>query len=97
MDFAIKLGEWRIVGNRSLVDAPLPKVPPKGIKNKYDGGKFQIYFHSGQIRHATREEIEDLEPAIIWHPERVQKRLLDYYNGFPDKWKESLPSYYSGE
>jgi hypothetical protein len=75
----------------------LPDVPPKGIKDIHDKGEFRIYFNNGQMRSATREEIEGLEPAMSWHPERVQRRLLDYYNGFPDRWKESLPSYYSEE
>jgi hypothetical protein len=97
MDYAIKAGIWKVVGNRSLVDAPLPEVPPTGIKDVIDKEIFRIYFNSGQMRSATREEIEGLEPAMSWHPERVQKRLLDHYNGFPDRWKESLPSYYSGE
>jgi hypothetical protein len=97
MDFAIKLEEWKIVGNRSLSEAPLPPVPPKGIKDINDNGTFRICFHGGQMRSATREEIEGLEPAMVWHPERIQKRLLDYYNGFPDRWKESLPSYYSAD
>lgn len=94
MKFAIHDSIWKIVGNRCLADAPLPEVPPKGIKDPRDRGVFRIYFHSGQIRNATREEIENLEPAMLWHPERVKTRVLDYYNGFPDRWKESLTSYY---
>ncbi len=97
MDFAIKAGIWKIVGNRTLVDAPLPEVPPRGIKDVIDKGVYRIYFNSGEMRSAMREEIEGLEPAMGWYPERVQQRLLDYYNGFPDRWKESLPSYYAVE
>lgn len=97
MEFAIKECVWKIVGYRSLADAPLPEVPPKGIKDINEKGKYRIYFNNGQMRSATREEIEGLEPAMVWHPERVKNRLLDHYNGFPDRWKESLPSYYSVE
>jgi hypothetical protein len=94
MEFAIKECVWKILGYRSLADAPLPEVPPKGIKDINEKGKYRIYFNSGQMRSATRKEIEDLEPAMSWHPERIQKRILDYYNGFPDRWKESLSEYY---
>jgi hypothetical protein len=93
-DEAIKQGRWKLVGNRSLHDAPLPQVPPKAIRRPYGDSRFAIYFNDGRIRETAREEIEGLEPAMIWSPEKVEARLRDYYLGYPERWKDSLAGFY---
>lgn len=81
MDVAIKQGRWKIVGNRSLDEAPLPDPPPQFIQDAIHKKHFRITFRNGTIRNATREEIEGLERCAIWFPEHVEGRLLDHYEG----------------
>jgi hypothetical protein len=55
-----------------------------------DPDHYQIIDDEGNIRDATREETEGLEPAAVWEPEHIADRLEDHYAGRPNRWLKSM-------
>lgn len=84
-------GQWETIGV-----APLePSLrPPKAqaMIDVLDPEHCQIIDDEGNIREATREECEGLEPAAVWEPEHIVDRLEDHFAGRPARWlKDMVP------
>lgn len=88
MDYAIKRGRWKIVGNIPLGSIKADP-PPKFIQDPLNKENFNIY-EGGQIRLASRSECRNLERASVWDPKHVEDRIRDHFAGRPNKWVESL-------
>jgi hypothetical protein len=88
MDYAIKNGRWRVLGNVEL--EPKLRKPIEFFMQDIHTGEFSIYKEGGLILPAKQEDIFGLERAAAWEPEHVEDRLRDYYSGVPNKWLESL-------
>lgn len=88
MDYAIKNGRWKIIGNYEL-EENLAKSSNFYMQDVITGS-FSIYKEGGQIIPATRSEIEGLECAAVWDPEHIESRLRDHFAGVPNIWFESL-------
>lgn len=84
--------EWEVVGRRALEETLGPPAAQRVI-DILDPEHYQIIDDEGEIREATREEVEGLEPAAVWEPEHIADRLEDHYAGRSDRWlKSMLPS-----
>lgn len=84
----MKDGSWSIVGHVEPDAAALRPVPffkqdalSRRVSITYDGG---IEFP------ATADECRGLERAAVWEPEHAAERLMDYFEGRPNRWVESL-------
>lgn len=83
--------QWEVVGRRAL-EASLRPPPAQRVVDALDPDHYQIIDGEGDIREATREEVEGLEPAAVWEPEHIADRLEDHYAGRPNRWlKNMLP------
>ena len=89
MDYAVKKGRWRIVGNAPL-DNLLKNPPPRFMQDALRKDVFRIYEKGGKIRPATKEECIGLERTAAWDPDHIEDRLRDHYAGRINKWVESL-------
>lgn len=88
MDYAIKSGRWKIIGQAPL-DASLATPHRFFMQDAIRHDEFSIY-ESGNIRRASRNECVGLERAAAWDPEHVEDRIRDHHSGRPNKWVESL-------
>lgn len=59
------------------------------VKRDRVSGRVTTY-EDGLERPARRDEVEGLEVAAVWDPAHVVDRVLDHYNGRPNKWAQSL-------
>jgi hypothetical protein len=84
-------GQWEVVGRRALEETLGPPAAQRMI-DVLDPEHYQLIDDEGNIREATREEVEGLEPAAVWEPEHIADRLEDHYAGRPDRWLESMLS-----
>ena len=87
MNYAITDGDWEVIGNLPLEDEL--KEAPKFFKQDPINRKLSIY-HMGTDKPATIDECEGLECAAVWNPEHVVDRLVDMFDGKPNKWVDSM-------
>lgn len=63
----------------------------KFIQDVLNPEKFELYDpNNGEIIPATKEQIQGLECAAVWEAEHVESRIIDYYEGRPNKWVKQL-------
>lgn len=79
---------WKRLGK---VDLPSSMMDPQPtfIQDSLDPRKLEIYLR-GEIRPASEAECVGLERCAVWGPEHVEDRLLDHYQGKPNKWLISI-------
>lgn len=91
-DRTIETGEWPVVGHSPLTEAQL-KIPYKYKQDKISG-ELAIYHTefaaTNYERPATLEGCKGLECAAVWDPSHVVDRILDHYDGKPNKWLISI-------
>ena len=84
-------GQWEVVGRRALEETLRPPAAQRLI-DVLDPEHYQLIDDAGDMREATREEVEGLEPAAVWEPGHIADRLEDHYAGRPNRWlKDMLP------
>ena len=89
MSYAYKEENWNSIGNYDLTDDL--KREPKLFKQDSITGELFIYYPEQELEvPCTRVEVAGLENAAVWDPHHVEDRLLDYFNGLPNKWLEML-------
>ena len=88
MNYAIKDGDWPVIGNMPLADDLLER--PRFYKQDPISKELSIYLGAGKEIPATMDEIEGLECAAVWEPEHAVDRLLDHLAGRENKWVESM-------
>lgn len=87
----IAKGYWETIGRRPLEPSLGPPAAQRMV-DVLDSNHYRIIDDEGNIREATREETEGLEPAAVWEPEHIADRLEDHYAGRPNRWlKDMLP------
>lgn len=86
--------KWKVVGKQDLTDDEL--VQHKYFKVDALSGKLEIYHSGAQYSNGYREwsasfaECQGLERAAVWDPEHIEIRLLDHFEGRPNRYVESL-------
>jgi hypothetical protein len=89
MDYAVKKGIWKVIGNAPLTEDLL--IEPWFFKKDPISGVLTLYRDStGEEIPATRNDCEKLERAAVWDPEHVADRLRDHFTGRPNKWVMSM-------
>lgn len=89
-DHAITKNRWKIIGISEL-EGGLNKIPFKFIQDDFEPTQLEIYNpNTGAISPAKKEQCIGLERAAVWEPEHVEERIIDYFEGRPNKWVESL-------
>lgn len=87
MDSAFKQPNWRIIGFRALE----PELRERVWFFKQDPISHTVCLYSeGEERPASEEQCKNLERAAVWSAEHIEDRLIDYFNGVPNKWYESM-------
>lgn len=79
--------QWAPIGRLPL-EASLR--PPEAQAVWDDAGTCQIIDAEGEMRPATPEECEGLEPAAVWEPEHIADRLQDAFAGRENRWLRDL-------
>jgi hypothetical protein len=85
----IAKGQWEPIGKLPLEDSLRPPAEQVMI-DVLDPDHVQIIDAEGNIRDATAEEAEGLEPAAVWEPEHIVDRLDDHFAGVPNRWLEGM-------
>ncbi len=89
-DRAITKNRWKTIGILEL-EGSLSKIPLKFTQDDFELNQFEIYDpNTGDMRPAKKAECIGLERAAVWEPEHVEERIIDYFEGRPNKWFESL-------
>jgi Immunity protein 26 len=87
---AITKNRWKVIGLSELENG-MKQIPFAFVQDSMDITKFEIYDpNTGATRTATKAECLGLECAAVWEPEHVEDRIMDYFEGRPNKWVESL-------
>ncbi len=87
---AITKNRWKTIGLTEL-EQGLKKIPLEFIQDDFELNQFEIYDpNTGDMRPAKKAECIGLERAAVWEPEHVEERIIDYFEGRPNKWFESL-------
>jgi len=73
-DDAIVDGTWPIVGHQDFENDDEAWPPPRMVRDVLDPTRFRIY-ERGEIREATSEEVEYLEPASIYKPDQLVEKI----------------------
>ncbi len=81
-------GSWPVVGHVDPTTEALKPVP--FFKQDAISRKLSITYDGGKEVPATPDDCRGLERAAVWEPEHVVDRLLDHFEGRPNKWVESL-------
>lgn len=79
---------WPVVGILPPEFAPIP-VPEQFMQDVVTG-RCRIVDAEFNARAATPEECVGLERAAVWHPEDVEERLRDHYDGRENKQMEFM-------
>ncbi|MGN6180428.1 MAG: immunity 26/phosphotriesterase HocA family protein [Mucilaginibacter sp.] len=88
--FAITKGRWKQIGLLEL-ESKLKILPLEFIQDPIDPQSFRIYNpNTGEMTQTTKEKCVDLERAAVWEPEHVEDRIIDHFEGRPNKWVEQL-------
>ncbi len=88
--YAISKNRWKIIGVLDI-EPKLKILPMEFIQDHFDSNHFEIYNpNTGIMRLAVKAECIGLERAAVWEPEHVESRIIDYFEGRPNKWVESL-------
>lgn len=87
MKSAIGKNGWKIVGQLPLSDEM--RISPWFFKQDGISKKITRYRHPEEVP-ATKEECEGLECAAVWSTVHVESRLVDHFEGRPNKWVESM-------
>ena len=86
----ITKNRWKTIGVLEL-EQGVKKIPLAFIQDSIEPNKFKLYDpNTGEIKPATKSQCIGLECAAVWEPEHVEDRIVDYYEGRPNKWFESL-------
>lgn len=87
-NYAIKNGIWPVVGFSEIPKEKQKK--PYRFKQDAITGKLSIYhpdfIDTNYERPAALAECEGLECAAVWDVNHVVDRLIDYFEGRPNKW-----------
>lgn len=87
---AITKNRWKIIGFLDIEDK-LRTLPMKFIQDAINPTQFEIYNpNTGEIKSAQKNQCLGLERAAVWEPEQVEDRIIDHFEGIPNKWFESL-------
>jgi Immunity protein 26 len=87
---------WAKLGKRPLTgDAAKPVV--SFHQDLFDYRKCVIYDTDGMERTATPEECEGLEPSSVWDAHHIESRLLDTFEGRPNKYAARVRPRYSDD
>jgi hypothetical protein len=82
-------GEWNLAGHVRL-DGALQPPHAQAVWDVVDSTRCKIIDDQGEMRTATLEECEDLEPAAVWEPEHIADRLKDTFAGRRNIWLDSM-------
>ena len=75
---------WEPIGRRELEEVLLKPVV-RFSQDRADFRQCTIYDNHHNVRNASPEECEGLEPAAVWEPSGVVQRLLDVFAGRPNE------------
>jgi hypothetical protein len=88
--YAITKSRWKIIGV-SEIKSELQILPMEFIQDILNPTHFEIYNpNTGEIKPAKRADCIGLEKAAVWEPEHIEDRIIDYFEGRPNRWVESL-------
>lgn len=83
-----KGGIWPVVGHVTPTPEALEPVP--FFKQDAISRELSITYDGGAEVPATADDCRDLERAAVWDTDHVADRLIDYFEGRPNKWVQSL-------
>ncbi|MCR8561398.1 immunity 26/phosphotriesterase HocA family protein [Mucilaginibacter sp. BJC16-A38] len=88
--YAITKDRWRKIGQLDL-ESKLRVLPLKFIEDQLYPGTFSLYDpNTGVISPTTKDKCLGLERAAVWEPTHIEDRIIDYYEGKPNKWVNQL-------
>jgi hypothetical protein len=87
MNSVISSGRWKLIGNAPL--EPELEGSPWFFKQDSISKAISVY-REGVERPATKEECAGLECAAVWSAEHVEERLVDHFEGRPNKWIKAM-------
>jgi hypothetical protein len=89
-DDVITKGHWLKIGKLPL-DKSLLNLPFKFIQDMQNPEHVELYNpNSGEIRKASKKEIEGLECAAVWEANHVEERIRDHFAGKQNIWVEKM-------
>jgi hypothetical protein len=82
-DRAIGRRGWPVIG-QAPPGSPGIAVPEQFMQDPFNPASLRIIDADGNMRPATYEECEGLEPCSVWEAEHVAGRIRDHYAGRPN-------------
>ena len=86
MNKATSSGRWPVIGHVPLNDELLK--PVTFAKQDSISKELSTYVDGRETR-ASLDDCRGLENAAVWSVEHVEERLLDHFEGRPNKWVEA--------
>ncbi|MDP9078302.1 MAG: immunity 26/phosphotriesterase HocA family protein [Bacteroidota bacterium] len=88
--YAITKERWKKIGQLDL-ESKLRVLPLKFIEDQLSPGNFKLYDpNTGVASLTTKDKCVGLERAAVWEPTHIEDRIIDYYEGRPNKWVKQL-------
>jgi hypothetical protein len=75
-------GKWPIVGSMALTEA---LAQPGAYWNQPVGSNDVFIYRDGNFQPASREDVQGLEPLVVWFQMHAEQRLKDHFEGRPNK------------
>ncbi|OKS89027.1 immunity 26/phosphotriesterase HocA family protein [Mucilaginibacter polytrichastri] len=87
---AITKDRWTKIGVAEL-ELSLQTMPLKFIEDQLAPGNYSLYNpNTGVITEVTKDKCVGLERSAVWEPEHIEERIIDHFEGRPNKWVEQL-------
>ncbi|WP_073288628.1 Imm26 family immunity protein [Hymenobacter psychrotolerans] len=87
-NYAINGRRWLKIG-KDTSTATEQNHPLKFIQDPLKLERFELYDPvMGTIKPASKQDCAGLERCSVWAPEHVEERIVDYYAGRPNKYRQ---------
>lgn len=81
--------KWEFIVNLPL-EAQLEEKVKFFIQDPVNPENIRIYNLDGREVKASPSEVKGLENAAVWYPSHMEDRIIDFFNGKPNRWVKSL-------
>lgn len=89
-NYAISKGIWKVIGLLEL-EQNFKILPLQFIQDRHNLEIVRLYDpNTGEMKPAKIIDCIGLECAAVWEPTHINDRLIDYFEGKPNKWVEVL-------
>lgn len=80
--------DWDVIGHCEV--SPAIEQHPTFFKKDPFNGRYSLTLGGGTEVPAQLGDVQGLERAAVWSSNHVESRLLDHFEGRPNRWVEAL-------